>query len=177
MSKHKLFPNKDLERTTYNDWIERLEIKMNTNKSTVLVYDIPLNRVRDYTFVFTKLLEDLGQSHNYIVYVKRGWFGIYNLKIKPINNTYRLHIIDDARKRWKTVRVRNRKIIDKNPSSISAIVKKTCDRSLAEWYKSVVQSEFVNHIVNIQKIITTFGGLQYQVVINFNININTNNQY
>lgn len=159
----------------YNKWLGILETQLNSKRTIVLYKSVPYHRVNDYKFVFEKLLQDLNESDNYKVYGKKGrMFNTYHIKAKPTNIHYQNRIIRNSHKTWNLVFKYFHESIMKNSEGRSVIVKRTNDRGLAEWYRDVVDNSFMDHVVEIQQIMTSAGVAKFQVIVNCNIKININ---
>lgn len=160
----------------YEQWVDRLRRTLNYTKSKTIMRGIPKKNVSDFRFVFQKMLSDILQSENYIVYIKKQkLFNLYNIKVKPKNCIYETKIMTQSRRKWENVHKHLNKKINKNPKNYSVIVKRTFDETLASWYKSVIESDFIDYVVEIQKVVTNYSTLpQFNVIINCNININVN---
>lgn len=155
----------------YQNWLERMRKKLNTRKSKTIIYGITSDLVKDYEFIFKKLLCDLNESENYIVYHKKvKLFNDYDIKIKPTNELYKKNIREHAHTTWNRVHHHFHKEISKNPRSRHVIAKRTNDKALAGWYKSVLDNAFVDYVVQV----LTVAPDKFHVVINCNINVNIN---
>lgn len=155
-----------LKQKAYDFWIDRLICKLNPLRTTTVIYDIPYKRITDYTFIFEKMLSDLGQINKYKIYCKTNKILMsHSIKIKPTNKHYKQKVLNGIyRKLFIASRLWNM------GTTQPIIVKRTSDRGIAEWYKNIIDSTFVDHIIGITKIMINNATAQYQVVINVNIN-------
>lgn len=159
----------------YNKWVGILGTQLNPRHGVILYKSVPYHRIKDYKFVLGKLLKDIGENNNYIIYgKKKKLIKGYNIKAKPTNEKYRKRIVRKSQKTWDRVFEYFHDSIIKNPELRSVIIKKTNDRGLAEWYQTVVGNTFMDHLVEIQKIMTNDGIAKFQVIVHCNININLN---
>ena len=160
----------------YEDLKYKLRKQLDYNKSKIIYSLVHEKRVKDYRFVFQKMLSDLQQSSNYIIYIKKSniFKKQYYIKCKPKNIIYERRIVNNSRKRWNNAYKYFEKQINKNPEDNFIIVKRANDRGLAEWYKTIIESDFVDNLVQVQRIFTTSGLPEFHVIINCNINININ---
>lgn len=159
----------------YNDWIKVLRRKLNSEKCVTIHSRIRNNkRVNDYIFVYNKLLSDLNLDESYILYYKNnGVFG-YSIKAKPRTLKYKQKMQKKARLTWDNVHKHMHHQINKNPRSKNIMMKRADDSYLAGWYKSIMESEFVDNLVQIQEVVTNSGVLKYNIIVNCEININLN---
>lgn len=174
---HKLLHANDATDATDVLLIQHVNTTKNPSKTTVLAHhcSVRYKDVQCYKNLFTKVLQDIGESHNYIVYAKHCLISEkYHIKLKPKNSVYRNKIIEQARKTWGLAHRYNYDKINKNPSSYYVIIKQTDDLTLAEWYKSILKPAFEDYPVTVKLSITSKGTANYQVVVYCNIDININ---
>ena len=157
----------------HQKWMNRLQTKINSHKTKTILHKVPLHKVSDCVKIYTKLLIELNESQNYKIYAKKNHKSAsHKIKVKPTNFFYTQRIATNSLKRWKDFMKMFKK---RNPRGM--IIKRTNDRSMAEWYKNIIETAFFDHIIDIieiTKIIKKDAVAQFQVIINCEINININ---
>ena len=152
--------------------MKHLSGKLHPWKSTTLEHRVKQHQVNDYVEAYNAVLRDTGEAQRFKIYRKKNFKSkAHDIKIKPVNKQYVKRVVKRAEWTFRNAMRYFGNKAAKNPKMM-VWLKKTNDKSLAQWYKSVLDNVFVDNVVSIVKVMKDDLIERYHIVVHCTINLN-----